>query len=91
MEFGNANSTMKIEIIPYGTKQPRAEMCTTLHNAHTGKLARRLFSKYHKSTIKLTDSQIILYSIINEEHPKQSHREYLQSKNIIPDFGAQKG
>ena len=95
------------KLIPDGTTQPRAELCTALLNVHTGEIVRRSFSKYHKSAINLTDSQIVLHWISNDEHLlKQWIRNrvieirrftnpeqwyYVQSKNMIADIGTRKG
>ena len=56
-------------VIPKGMPQPRAELYAALLNSHTGEVVRRSFKDWHKSTIKLTDSQITLHWISNDEKP----------------------
>ena len=58
------------KITPEDTSQPRAELITALLNAHTGEEARRAFGKYQDGHLKLTDSQIVLYWLTNEEKPQ---------------------
>ena len=86
---------------------PRAELYAALLNTHNGEVVKRSFYKHHKNQIKLTDSQIILHWIRNEERPlKQWVRNrvveirrftfpkqwyYVQSKNMIADIGTRKG
>ena len=56
-------------IIPKNMSQPRAELFASVLNAHSGEIVRRSFNKFHKSSIKLSDSQIALYWICNHEKP----------------------
>jgi len=95
------------KIIPEGTSQPRAELTAALLNAHTGEVVKRSFGKYHQSHVKLTDSEIVLHWITNEEKPlKQWVRNrvleirrftntedwyHVDSKNMIADTGTRKG
>ena len=55
------------KLIENGTTQPRAELIAVMHNAHTGEVVRRAFGKYHKSAIKLSDSQIVLHWLNNDQ------------------------
>ena len=54
-------------LIPNGTTQPRAELIAATLNAHTGEVVRRSFQNHHKSSLKLTDSQIALFWINSSE------------------------
>ena len=95
------------KIIPKDMTQPRAELIGALLNTHTGEVVRRSFHKWHKSSIKLTDSQIVLHWINNDEKPlKQWIRNrvieilrytsvnqwyYVHSKDMIADIGTRRG
>ena len=94
-------------LVPDGMSQPRAELYAALLNTHTGEVVKRSFYKWHQGSTKLTDSQIVLYWISNDERPlKQWVRNrvieirrftspdqwyYVQSKNMIADIGTRKG
>ena len=94
-------------MIPKNMSQPRAELFAALLNAHSGEVVRRSFYKWHKSSIKLCDSQIVLHWISNDEKPlKQWVRNrvieiqrytspsqwfYVQFKDMIADLGTRKG
>ena len=94
-------------LIPTGTTQPRAELIAATLNAHTGEIVRRSFGKHHKSSIKLTDSQIVLFWINgNDKQLKpwvrnrvaEIHRfcntnswRYINSRDMIADIGTRKG
>ena len=94
-------------LIPDGMSQPRAELYACVLNSHTGEVVRRSFGKHHQNSIKLTDSQIALHWISNDEKPlKQwvrnrvieirrftdtSQWKYITSKNMIADLGTRKG
>ena len=54
------------KLIPQGMSQPRAELFAATFNAHTGKIVKRSLQTYHKSSVKLTDSQIVLHCFHNE-------------------------
>ena len=57
------------KLVPDGMSIPRAELFAANVNAHTGEVVRRAFRKYHKSCLKLTDSQVTLHWINNQELP----------------------
>ena len=46
--------------------QPRAELFAATLNAHTGEIVKRSLQTYHKSSVKLTDSQIVLHWFHNQ-------------------------
>ena len=87
--------------------QPRAELYAALLNAHTGEIVRKSFKKWHQSSIKLSDSQIVLYWLSNDAKPlKQWVRNrvidilrftkiedwyYIRSENMIADLGTRRG
>ena len=87
--------------------QPRAELYAALLNAHTGEIVRRSLSKWHRSSSKLTDSQITLHWINNDnKRLKQWVRNrvieiqrfttttqwfYVQTSDMIADIGTRKG
>ena len=93
--------------VPKDHSQPRGELYAALINSHTGETVRRSISKWHKSSIKLTDSQIVLHWIDNEEKPlKQWVRNrvvdikrftekqqwyFVDTENMIADIGTRKG
>ena len=92
--------------IPKEYIQSRGELCAALINSHTGETVRRSISKWHKSSIKLTDSQIVLHWIDNEEKPlkqwvrnrvvdikrftQKRHWYYVNTENMIADIGTRK-
>ena len=55
------------KIIPDKMSQPRAELFAAVVNVHSGEIVKRSLYKYHCSSIKFTDSQIVLYWISNED------------------------
>ena len=55
------------KILPEGITQPRAELVAASLNTHTGEVVKRALSKFHKSALKLTDSQIVINWISNKE------------------------
>ncbi|MEM7375655.1 MAG: hypothetical protein AAF587_44090, partial [Bacteroidota bacterium] len=94
-------------LIPNGTTQPRAELIAATLNAHTGEIVRRAFQNHHKSSLKLTDSQIVLFWINgNDKQLKPWVRnrvaeiqrftnvnswKFVNSQNMIADIGTRKG
>ena len=95
------------KLIPDGTSQPRAELCSALLNTHTGEVVKRALRKHHSHGLKLTDSQIVLHWISNEERQlKQWVRNrvievkrfteikdwyHIDTKNMIADIATRKG
>ena len=87
--------------------QPRAELFAAVLNAHSGEIVRRSFHSWHTSSLKLSDSQIALYWLSNDEKPlKQWVRNrsieirrfsrpdqwhYVASKCMPADIGTRKG
>ena len=57
----------RTKLLDEGISQPRAELLAAQLNAHTGEVVHRSFGAYHKSSIKLTDSQIVLHWLNNAE------------------------
>ena len=48
---------------------PRAELFAANTNAHTGQVVKRAIGKYHKECFKLTDSQVTLHWLNNQNLP----------------------
>ena len=87
--------------------QQRAELYAALVNAHSGEIVKRAFYKYHQSSSYLTDSQIVLHWISNEDIPlkqwvrnrvleirrftKLEEWKYIDTKNMIADIGTRRG
>ena len=94
------------KIVPEGLSQPRAELNAALLNTYSGEIVRRAFREYHKSHVKLSDSQIVLFWIQNSDKPlNQWVRNrvidikrftsaddwyYVDSDNMIADIGTRK-
>ena len=95
------------KLLPDGISQPRGEMIAAIMNVHTSEVVSRSFGALHKSSIKLSDSQVVLHWIHNEEKPlKKWVRSrvieirrlsspddwfYVSSQNMIADVGTRKG
>ena len=93
--------------MPEGTTLLRSELLPAYLNATTGHVVKLSFGSYHKSCIKLTDSQVVLRWINNTEGAlKQWVRNrvieinrladkslwrYVQSRSIIADLGTKRG
>lgn len=87
--------------------QPRAELLAANLNAHTGEVVKRSFGEYHKSAVRLTDSQITLHWISNHElkrKPWVRNRVieisrftdaeswmYVRSADMVADIGTRRG
>ena len=87
--------------------QPRAELFAATLNAHTGEIVKRSLQTYHKSSVKLTDSQIVLHWLHNENKQLKQwtrnrvieiHRfadkrlwRYISNTDMIADIGTWKG
>ncbi|XP_066926258.1 uncharacterized protein [Clytia hemisphaerica] len=93
-------------LVPDGTTQPRAELYAATLNAHTGEVVRRAFQKHHQSSLKLTDSQIVLFWLHSDKQLKpyvrnrvnEVHRftnpddwRFVKSQDMIADIGTRKG
>ena len=53
------------KIIPDGLIQPRAKLFITPMNTHTAEMVRKILRSSHKESVKLCDSQVILFWINN--------------------------
>ena len=97
----------RTKLLSEGSTQPRRELTAAVMCAHTGEVVKKALSKHHTSTIKLTDSQIVLHWICNSEIPlKQYCRDrvieilrwttrmqwfYVRSADMIADLGTRPG
>ena len=95
------------KVVPEGTSIPRAELMAARMNAATGFTVKKAFGKYHKKSIKLSDSMVALHWISNQRkilkiwvrnHVIEINRlvdlscwGYVESKNMISDLGTRKG
>ena len=95
------------KLIPTGMSIPRAELFAANINAHTGEIVKRSFKNMHVKCTKLTDSQVTLHWINNQELPlKQWSRnrvveilrftvadqwKYVKSADMPADLGTRKG
>ena len=86
---------------------PRAELYAALVNTHSSEVVRRSLEKWHHSSVKFTDSQIVLHWLDNDEKPLKSwvrnrvnevHRFtskdqwfYVNTKDMIADLGTRRG
>ena len=55
------------KLITSHMSQPRAELFAATLNAHTSHTVKRSLSKYHKDSVNLTDSQIVLHWLLNKD------------------------
>ena len=69
----------KSRLVPEGMSQPRAEMYAAVVNTHSGEIVRRALAKYHKQSVKFTDSQIVLHWIHNDS---RVHKQWLRNRQI---------
>ena len=74
--FLRKNSTYSCQLIflrsrtvPKDMSMPRAELYAALINTHSGEIVKRSLKKWHQSSIKFTDSQIVLHWLDNDEKP----------------------
>ena len=97
----------RTKLLERGTTQPRAELVAAMLNAHTGEVVNRAFGSLHTGAIKLSDSQIVLHWINNDQKSlKQYVRArvietirftrrdqwfYVESDDLIADLGTRKG
>ena len=61
--------------------QFRMPMIAVIMNVHTSEVVSRSFGALHKSSIKLSDSQVILHWIHNEEKPLKKMGEESSDRN----------
>ena len=55
------------KLIASHTPQPKAELFAATLNAHTSHIVKRSLSKYHKDSVNLMDSQIVLHWLHNKD------------------------
>ena len=95
------------KLVPDGMSIPRAELFAANTNAHTGEVVKRALSNYHKKCFKLSDSQVTLHWLNNQNLPlKQWTRnrvvdilrftnpidwKYVKSADMPADLGTRKG
>ena len=106
-KFSNQLVFSRSKLIPSGTTQPRAELIAATLNTHTGEVVKRAFGDLHKSSTKLTDSQIVLFWIngnTKQMKPWVRNRvaeiqrftnsdswKYIKSSDMIADIGTRRG
>ena len=69
-KFGNYSCQLvfsRSKLIASHTSQPRAELFAATLNAHKSHTVKRSLSKYHKDSVNLTDSQIVLHWLHNKD------------------------
>ena len=95
------------KLVPEGMSLPRAELLAANLNATIGHIVKLALGKFHKESLKLTDSQVALHWISNTKNPlKQWVRnkvveinrladrslwKYVRSKDMVADIGTRKG
>ena len=95
------------KIIPDGMTIPRAELFAANVNAHTGEVVKRSFGKFHKNALKLTDSEVTLHWINNQDLPlkqwvrnrvveilrftDQTQWKYIATSEMPADIGTRRG
>ena len=93
--------------VPKDMSMPRAELYAALINTHSSEIVRRSLMKWHESSIKFTDSQIVLHWLDNDEKPLKTWVRnrvnevnrftskdqwfYVNTKDMIADLGTRKG
>lgn len=87
--------------------QPRAELQAVLLNARTGEVVKRAFQHRHQKFVKLTDSQIVLHWISNNDKvlkqwvrnrvieiqrlTKIEDWKYINTSHMLADIGTRRG
>ena len=95
------------KLLEKGITQPRAELVAAMLNAYTGEVVRRAFGEFHKGSIKLSDSTIVLHWINNgwkilKQYVRARVIEilrfterlwwyYVESSLMIADIGTRRG
>jgi len=95
------------KLVPDQTSQPRAELIAAVLNTHTGEVVRRSLNDSHKRSIKITDSQIVLHWLNNDEialkqwvrnrvlevrrYTDPSIWRYINTSNMLADIGTRRG
>ena len=96
-------SFSRSKILPKRMTMARSELFAATLNAYTGHVVKLSFGKYHKSCVKLTDSQIVLYWLNNTKSamrqwvrnrvieinrlPELNSWRYVRSNDMIADLG----
>ena len=97
----------RTKIIPEGMTQPRAELYAAVMNASGGHVVSQALGDLHKECIKLTDSQVALHWICNDNRvykewvknrvievnrlADKSLWRYVRTEDMIADIGTRKG
>ena len=95
------------KLVPDGMSIPRAELLAANLNTHTGEVVKRSLRTIHKKSLKLTDSQVTMHWINNQELPlKQWTRNrvvevlrftsakewaYIKTTDMPADLGTRRG
>ena len=95
------------KVISNDTSTPRAELMAALLNATTGYVVKKALGDRHKSTVKLTDSQVALHWICSKRRALKtwvrnmvieinrlcdsSLWKYVDGSNMVADIGTRKG
>ena len=95
------------KLVPQGMSQCRAELFAATLNSYTGKIVKRSLQTYHKSSVKFTNSQIVLHWLHNENKQlkqwtrnrvieihrfaDKSLRRYISSTDVIADSSTRRG
>lgn len=106
-EYSSQLIFARTKVVPKDHTLPRAELFASLVNTHTGEVVKRSLKSLHKSSIKLTDSQIALYWISNDEKPlkkwvrsrvleiqrftEKDQWFYIPTDQMIADLGTRRG
>ena len=93
-------------LIPDGMTQPRAELYAALVNTHSSEIVSRSLYRFHHSSLKFTDSQIVLFWLKNDSKVLKQwvrnrvieiHRftslsdwRFVASDNMIADLGTRR-
>ena len=106
-EYSCQNVLSRSRVVPKDMSLPGAELYASLLNTYTGEVVKRSFKEHCKSAIKLTDSQISLFWITNNQKPlelwvrnrvieiqrftNKDQWYYIESKNMLADIGTRRG
>ena len=93
-------------LVPENQSLPRAELSAAVLSTHTGHVVRNALKRYHTTSYKFTDSQIVLHWICNVNRPlkrwvrsriieiqrftKPADWKYINSSNMIADLGTKR-
>ena len=95
------------KLLPIDITQPRAELAASVLGTHTAEVVKRSFGSKHKSSIKLTDSQIVVHWLNNLKltheiwnrnriieilrFTKVEDWYYVRTHDMIADLGTRRG